>query len=170
MNVLKVSLPPEFLKEGFWLYVWRVKPPRGGDVLYVGRTGDSSSANAAAPYRRFGQHLGHVKASNALRAHLRRRNIEPESCLGFEFLAFGPLFAACASGAATPAAGGIVRGGTSPAVGGSTPTANATLHSCAAPYPSGPPTVETVFCADPSRMKAARVLRIVDGDTMHVEI
>ena len=48
--------------------------------------------------------------------------------------------------------------------------AEAKVHSCTQPYPSGPPTVETVFCADPSKMQAARVVRIVDGDTIHVEI
>ena len=43
-------------------------------------------------------------------------------------------------------------------------------HACAPPYPAGPPTTTTVFCADPSKMEDARVLRIVDGDTIHVEL
>lgn len=43
-------------------------------------------------------------------------------------------------------------------------------HTCAPPYPSGPPSTTTVFCADPSKMEDARVLRIVDGDTIHVEL
>src|SRR3989442_1314697 len=77
----------------------------------------------------------------------------------------GLVFVACASGAATPAAGTTVRGRPSSAIAG-----DATTHVCVPPYPSGPPTVETVFCADPSRMQAARVLRIVDGDTIHVDI
>ena len=42
--------------------------------------------------------------------------------------------------------------------------------ACARPYPSGTPTVETVFCADPATMLRAPVIRIVDGDTIHVEI
>lgn len=57
--------------------------------------------------------------------------------------------------------------------GGRTPVALATsviAHTCAAPYPSGPATTDTVFCADPSKMEDARVLRIVDGDTVHVEL
>ena len=41
---------------------------------------------------------------------------------------------------------------------------------CAAPYPSPPITVETVFCADPAGMQTGRVLRIVDGDTLHVDL
>ena len=47
-------------------------------------------------------------------------------------------------------------------------TAAAEPHACAPPYPTGPATAATVFCADPSSMQAARVLRIVDGDTIHV--
>lgn len=43
-------------------------------------------------------------------------------------------------------------------------------HACTAPYPSRPPTTTTVFCADPSKMEDARVLRVVDGDTIHVEL
>jgi micrococcal nuclease len=38
--------------------------------------------------------------------------------------------------------------------------------SCTPPYPSGPPTASTVFCADPSTMQRASVVRIVDGDTL----
>ena len=45
-----------------------------------------------------------------------------------------------------------------------------TSRSCAPPYPTGVVTVDTVFCADPARMQAARVLRVVDGDTIHVEL
>jgi hypothetical protein len=92
MKTVEVMLPAELLHSGFWLYVWRVETPAGREVVYVGRTGDSSSANAAPPYRRFGQHLGHVKASNALRTHLNTRDIQPESCRRFTFVAHGPLF------------------------------------------------------------------------------
>jgi len=41
---------------------------------------------------------------------------------------------------------------------------------CAPPYPQRPPTAETVRCADPTGMQRARVLRVVDGDTLHAEI
>ncbi|MBI5288282.1 MAG: thermonuclease family protein [Chloroflexi bacterium] len=44
------------------------------------------------------------------------------------------------------------------------------LVTCAPPYPSGPPSVDTVFCADPATLQPAPVIRIVDGDTIHVEI
>ena len=44
------------LERGFWLYVWRIASPIG-EVLYVGRTGDSSSLNASPPFMRMAQHL-----------------------------------------------------------------------------------------------------------------
>lgn len=86
-----LTMPGKMLERGFWLYVWRVVTPKG-DMLYVGRTGDSSSHKAAPPYARMGQHLGHVKASNALRSHLERRGIEPERCREYDLIAHGPLF------------------------------------------------------------------------------
>ncbi len=90
MKTLAVKFPGEILKPGFWLYVWRVKTPKGL-WLYVGRTGDSSSAKAAPPYRRMGQHLGMTKASNALRTYLLKKKIDPERC-SFDFIAHGPIF------------------------------------------------------------------------------
>lgn len=57
--------------------------------------------------------------------------------------------------------------------GGGSPVALTTAtaaRSCAPPYPTGPVSTLTVFCADPSAMQAARVLRVVDGDTLKVEI
>lgn len=86
-----LTMPGAMLQRGFWLYVWRVNTPKG-EMLYVGRTGDSSSPNAAPPYARMGQHLGHVKASNALRAHLERVGVEPETCAEFDLIAHGPIF------------------------------------------------------------------------------
>jgi micrococcal nuclease len=43
-------------------------------------------------------------------------------------------------------------------------------RTCAPPYPHGAPSTDTVFCADPAAMAAGRVLRIVDGDTLHVQL
>ena len=39
-----------------------------------------------------GQHLGHVKASNALRTYLEMNGVKPEDCSEYEFIAHGPLF------------------------------------------------------------------------------
>ena len=86
-----LTLPGAMLERGFWLYVWRIDTPKG-EMLYVGRTGDSSSHKAAPPYAGMGQHLGHIKASNALRAHLVRIGVDPEGCRQYDLIAHGPLF------------------------------------------------------------------------------
>lgn len=41
---------------------------------------------------------------------------------------------------------------------------------CTPPYSRTTPTAETVFCADPSAMQAAPVVRVVDGDTIRVTV
>lgn len=79
------------LGRGFWLYVWRITH---GDrsVLYVGRTGDSSSAHASSPFKRIGQHLdaGPNAKGNALARQLKKAGLPPERCT-FEMVAVGPL-------------------------------------------------------------------------------
>ena len=86
-----LTMPGPMLVRGFWLYIWRVEAPEG-EVLYVGRTGDNSSPNAAAPYTRMGQHLGKSKSQNALRVHLEKRGIDPQSCTSFHLVSYGPIF------------------------------------------------------------------------------
>jgi hypothetical protein len=97
MKSLSLSLPPAMLEKGFWLYVWVVEPSTGGEKLYVGRTGDASSPNAAAPYTRFGQHLNFLKNQNALRTYLTKCGAQPETCVRMEFHALGPIFPPCAT-------------------------------------------------------------------------
>ena len=63
-----------------------------GELLYVGRTGDSSSSNAATPFARMGQHLGANERQNMVRRHLERRGVSPEDCTSFELIAHGPIF------------------------------------------------------------------------------
>ncbi len=87
----RLTLPGPMLQRGFWLYVWRVQTPMG-ERLYVGRTGDSSSPHATAPYTRMGQHLGFSKAANSLRRLLEESKIEPETCVQFELISYGPIF------------------------------------------------------------------------------
>lgn len=79
-----------FLERGFWLYAWEVVVPGGATILYVGRTGDSSSANAQSPFHRMGQHLGRAVNSSMLRNHLAGRDVEPEDCT-FRLIAHGPV-------------------------------------------------------------------------------
>lgn len=86
-----LTLPGPMLRRGFWLYVWQVEDAEGGEWLYVGRTGDNSSPHASAPYTRMGQHLGTMKNQNALRARLRDKGIEAESCRAFHLVSHGPL-------------------------------------------------------------------------------
>lgn len=79
-----------FLERGFWLYAWEVVVPGGATILYVGRTGDSSSANAQSPFNRMGQHLGRAVNSSMLRNHLAGRDVEPQDCT-FRLIAHGPV-------------------------------------------------------------------------------
>ena len=61
--------------------------------VYVGRTGDSSSANASSPFKRIGQHLDPSPAAkgNALGKRLRQAGVKCEECI-FEMVAVGPIF------------------------------------------------------------------------------
>ena len=86
-----LTFPGAINQRGFWLYVWRIKTPKG-EWLYVGRTGDSSSANASSPIKRMGQHLDPKSKGNALYRHLQGRGVEPESCTEFKMIACGPWF------------------------------------------------------------------------------
>jgi hypothetical protein len=90
--------PGALLERGFWLYVWRIESLEA-EYLYVGRTGDSSSPNAVAPYQRMAQHLGQQKHQNALRRHLEKNDVRPENC-AFQFIAYGPIYPQAADMAA----------------------------------------------------------------------
>ena len=84
-------------KRGFWLYVWRIKTPKTekspkGELLYVGRTGDSSSSNASSPIKRMDQHLDSKAKGNSLYTHLDRHGFSPEQCGDFKLIAYGPFF------------------------------------------------------------------------------
>jgi hypothetical protein len=92
IGTYKLMLPAEMLQRGFWLYAWRVLGPAGEELVYVGRTGDNSSPNASPAYIRMGQHLGSAETQNALRKHLRNRNIAPEKCQSFEIVTHGPIY------------------------------------------------------------------------------
>lgn len=87
-----MSFHGELLQRGFWLYVWDIRTGNERH-LYVGRTGDSSSCNAASPFQRIGQHLDfRVNAKgNSLAKQLRGVSVRPECC-SFDMLAIGPLF------------------------------------------------------------------------------
>ena len=91
-SIYRLSFDGHILRRGFWLYVWRITSGRR-TVLYVGRTGDSSSDFASSPFVRIGRHLDlrpNAK-SNSLARRLGEESLNPTEC-GFEFVAFGPLF------------------------------------------------------------------------------
>lgn len=89
-RVVEVSFGGEFLKRGFWLYVWEVVTPDRGALYYVGRTGDSSSCNAQSPFTRMGQHLGSTMSSNMLRTRLEELGVNREDC-SYRLIAYGPV-------------------------------------------------------------------------------
>ena len=92
MNSYETQFTGRILERGFWLYLWKISSG-GRTVWYVGRTGDSSSANAASPFGRLSQHLDlrpSAKA-NMLAKNLRAAGFEPELC-NYNLLTLGPLF------------------------------------------------------------------------------
>ena len=96
-ETFELAFNGRILQRGFWLYVWEITPPIGPKLYYVGRTGDSASANAQSPFNRMGQHLGFVKNSNMLRRHLEGRQVRPEQCQ-FRLIAHGPIESESPSG------------------------------------------------------------------------
>ncbi len=91
-DLYRLTIPGEMLERGFWLYVWDIYID-DKRMLYVGRTGDESSANAAAPYNRFGQHLNTDSKANALRRNLQKAGYELADVLRYNFHFYGPIFA-----------------------------------------------------------------------------
>jgi hypothetical protein len=89
MSIHHIEFPADIMKRGFWLYVWKIMSTDKQYYLYVGRTGDSSSPNASAPFTRMAQHMGSNMKSNALSKHLRSNGINAKS---FEFICVGPIF------------------------------------------------------------------------------
>jgi len=92
MKSYETHFTGKILERGFWLYIWRISS-RKKVVWYVGRTGDSSSANAASPFGRLSQHLDlrpSAKA-NMLAKNLRSAGMNPEEC-EYSLLTLGPLF------------------------------------------------------------------------------
>jgi len=92
INTHYMKFNGEVLERGFWLYVWEII--EGSAVhLYVGRTGDSSSAHASSPFNRIGKHLdfrANAKG-NSLAKRLNEAHINPKESK-FRMLALGPFF------------------------------------------------------------------------------
>jgi hypothetical protein len=90
-QIFTVTLDGAMLRRGFYLYVWEITPPNGKKVLYVGRTGDSSSPNAQSLFNRLGQNLGTLATSSMVRNNLEKRGIDPTECQ-FDMVGYGPIF------------------------------------------------------------------------------
>jgi hypothetical protein len=91
-KLYQVDLPPQILSRGFWLYAWEVIGATGERFSYIGMTGDVTGV-AQSPYARAGAHLGWNANNNALRRHLCKRGVAPETCKSIKFFAYGPLLA-----------------------------------------------------------------------------
>ena len=92
MKIHHLKFSGALIERGFWLYIWRVTC-KNDYVLYVGRTGDSSSKYAASPFNRLGQHLDiRPKATaNTLLRNIKSVGFNPVKC-EFELTSIGPLF------------------------------------------------------------------------------
>ena len=92
MPIQTLTFPGTITERGFWLYVCRIESP-AGELLYVGRTGDSSSSRATSPFTRIGLHLGNNRRQARIRHYLETRNppIEPSDCREFQIVAYGPM-------------------------------------------------------------------------------
>jgi hypothetical protein len=88
----QLTFSGSLLKRGFWIYLWRVHIGKR-ILIYVGRTGDSSSRYASSPFNRLGMHLDlrQTAKGNSLVRLLKESGINPMSCT-FEMFAIGPLF------------------------------------------------------------------------------
>jgi hypothetical protein len=87
----ELSLPPQLLQRGFWIYVWKVVGPHDEQLCYVGMTGDVTRV-AQSPFGRVTSTLGNNKNANTLRAALHARGVDPEHCKGLTLAAYGPLY------------------------------------------------------------------------------
>lgn len=92
MNIHHLSIPAPVLERGFWLYAWRIETADGRELVYVGRTGDSSSKNAQSPFNRVSGHLGSNSRANALQRHLTKRGLTQQQCRRLDFITCGPIF------------------------------------------------------------------------------
>lgn len=92
-SVRTLEFPGHMTRRGFSLYVWEIEHPIKGKLLYVGRTGDTSSPNASSPIRRMGQHFHPVNRGNTLYRWLtsEKYSVELESCTSFKLFSYGPI-------------------------------------------------------------------------------
>jgi len=90
-SLLEARFDGQILARGFWLYVWKIVSPNRV-LLYVGRTGDSSSPNAASPFSRLSAHLQSKETAkgNSMHRRLLAEGVDPTTAT-FQMAAAGPL-------------------------------------------------------------------------------
>ncbi len=93
MKVARMSFDGALLNRGFWIYVITIARANGAKYLYVGRTGDNSTPNAAAPFRRVFQHLdlSPNARANSLTRLIGEKGASPSE-FQFSLVAVGPIF------------------------------------------------------------------------------
>ncbi len=92
LQLHKMSFDGQLLARGFWIYIWKISNS-SDEWLYVGRTGDTSSAFASSPFNRIGQHLdcrANAKG-NALARQLKKAGVNLLHSK-YEMIAIGPIF------------------------------------------------------------------------------
>jgi|GEM_PF-4335312 len=89
INKIHFAFSGKIVQRGFWIYIWKIAH-KGRLYFYVGRTGDSSSVNAASPMSRMSAHFGRNVVANALKRNLKEQAVELHECT-FECFCFGPL-------------------------------------------------------------------------------
>jgi len=92
VNKYSFSFSGNILSRGYWLYVWKIICAKKV-YYYIGRTGDSSSPNAASPFNRISNHLdsSNNAKGNSLYKALIKEGLVPSRC-NFHFSAFGPIY------------------------------------------------------------------------------
>lgn len=91
MNLFELQFDGGLLRRGFWVYLWRIQTQDQRTMYYVGRTGDSSSANASSPFHRMSSHFGTNRKANALLRNLEAAGVDIFNSQ-FRLLALGPVY------------------------------------------------------------------------------
>ena len=89
METYEIKFQSAILRRGFWIYVVQITDSKGKKYYYVGRTGDSSSVNAASLFVRLGRHFENKKKAkgNTLWRAIEREEIDKDK-LSFQIVGF----------------------------------------------------------------------------------
>jgi hypothetical protein len=93
LDVARATFDGAILKRGFWLYLVELVTSTGRHFVYVGRTGDTSSPNAASLFTRMTGHLNDRKSAkaNSLLKRIVEQELACQDC-SYRFVGLGPVF------------------------------------------------------------------------------